>query len=131
METCKGKVCPTLSAAGGLVVCIEHQCAHYQQLIGRHPQTGEPLAEFDCAIRWQNVLLIETSGQVRQYAAATESMRNEARKDSAAIGNSILAVAEAVGKAAAQQRSAELEIPARRVERLPLLARLRLAFRGE
>jgi hypothetical protein len=116
------------SGAAGYVVCIEHQCAHYQQLLGNHPQTGEPLGQFDCAIRWHNVLLIENAGQVRQHAAAVESMRNEARKDSAALGNSILEVATAVARAAAERVPGELvEV---RSARLPLLERLRLAFKG-
>jgi len=124
-ETCKGKVCPTLSAAGPLVVCIEHQCAYYQQLLGNHPQDGSPLGYFDCAIRWHNILLVENAKQVREHAAAVESMRNEARKDAAAMGNSILAVAEAVGKAVPAQLVELRAEPA-----LPLLQRLRLAFKG-
>ena len=99
-ETCKGKVCPKLSAPDNLVNCIEHRCAHYQQILGEHPQTGEALGQWDCAFNWTNILLIGVGKDARQTAAAVESARNEARKDAAAIGGGLLAVADEVAVAA-------------------------------
>lgn len=84
-DTCKGKVCPKLSAQGRKVVCIEHKCAHYQHLLGDHPQTGEKLDHWDCAVNWTNILLIENAHKVREFAAAVDSARNEARTDAAAV----------------------------------------------
>jgi hypothetical protein len=78
-ESCKGKVCPRLSAPGSLVNCIEHQCAHFQMLLGAHPQSGASIQEWDCAFNWTSILLIEVSKEVRQGAAATESFRNEVK----------------------------------------------------
>lgn len=57
--------------------CKRHDCKFYVQVMGKHPQTGQELNEFDCAISWLPVLLIEGAQQTRQAAAATESFRNE------------------------------------------------------
>jgi hypothetical protein len=76
------KICPELSGVdldGKLVeiTCKEHACAKWIQVQGTHPQTGEPLSEYDCTHNWQTVLLIENSQQQRQTGAAIESLRNE------------------------------------------------------
>jgi hypothetical protein len=39
--------------------------------------TGNQVDEFQCAIAWMPMLLIENSGQQRQTGAAVESFRNE------------------------------------------------------
>jgi len=66
------KLCPLLKSE-----CIEHQCNFYIQLLGSHPQTGVPVSEFDCAIKWLPILLIEGAKETRQAAGAIESFRNE------------------------------------------------------
>ena len=67
-----GKKCPLLRRK-----CIESECAFWMQLRGAHPQTGEPVDEYDCAARWLVVTQIEASKEMRQGAAAIESFRNE------------------------------------------------------
>lgn len=57
--------------------CVEHACAFYTQLQGTHPQTGEVLNEWGCAIAWMPMLAVENSQQQRQTGAAVESFRNE------------------------------------------------------
>lgn len=57
--------------------CIEHRCKFYVQLLGNNPQTGVQEAKWDCAVAFLPILIIETSKEVRQAAAATESFRNE------------------------------------------------------
>ena len=57
--------------------CRQFECLWWIQLRGTHPQTGQDLDEYDCAVRWLPVLLIENAKEVRQGAAATESMRNQ------------------------------------------------------
>lgn len=47
---------------------------------GKHPQTGEEVDEWNCAMTWLPVLLIENSQQQRQTGAAVESFRNEVVK---------------------------------------------------
>lgn len=56
--------------------CIKSKCAHWQHILGRHPQTGQDVDKFDCAFLWHNILAIEVAQEVRQSAAATESFRN-------------------------------------------------------
>ncbi|MDO8706435.1 MAG: hypothetical protein Q7J84_15960 [Sulfuricaulis sp.] len=54
-----------------------HTCPWYTLLRGKNPQSGAEVDDWGCAISWLPVLLIETSKEVRQGAAATESFRNE------------------------------------------------------
>lgn len=67
----RGEFCPFLKKA-----CIEHKCKQYVHLTGTHPQTGQPVDEFDCSFAWMPVLLIEGAKETRQAAAAVESLRN-------------------------------------------------------
>jgi hypothetical protein len=39
--------------------------------------TGNQIDDYQCAIAWMPMLLIENSGQQRQTGAAVESFRNE------------------------------------------------------
>ena len=99
--------CPLLKKA-----CIEHRCRWYIQLIGADPQTGEQLNKWGCAVEFIPVLLIENAKEVRQTAAAVETMRNEAVKDSNAVvgGLATLAMAMKDRKAIGlQQDQARLE----------------------
>ena len=52
---------------------------------GTHPQTGQELDEYDCAIRWLPVLLIENAKETRQGAAAVESFRNQVVRQQEAL----------------------------------------------
>ena len=54
-----------------------HTCPWWQHVRGTNPNTGEEVDKWDCAIALLPLLMIETSSQVRQGAAATESFRNE------------------------------------------------------
>ena len=67
----KEKKCPLIKDS-----CMEHECHFYIQLLGKHPQTGQDVHEYGCAIGWLPFLLIENSKEVRQGAAATENFRN-------------------------------------------------------
>lgn len=68
----KEKICPLLKKP-----CLEEECMWYVQLRGTHPQTGEPIDQFDCSLVITPLLLIENSMQQRQTGAAVESFRNE------------------------------------------------------
>ncbi len=57
--------------------CKEHACRWYIQVLGANPQTGEQMNQWDCAITWMPLLLIENSQQQRQTCGAVESFRNE------------------------------------------------------
>ncbi len=68
-----GDACPFL----GGQPCIGLKCKMMTQLRGKHPQTGEPIDEWDCAVKWLPVLLIESTQAARESGAAVESLRNE------------------------------------------------------
>ena len=72
MKLQQGTFCPLIKKD-----CIGLQCVWFIQIRGTHPQTGEPVDEYDCSIKWLPTLLIDNTQQVRHHAAATESFRNE------------------------------------------------------
>ena len=88
------KLCPLLKKA-----CVEHQCRWYLQLLGKHPQTGQDISEWGCAVELLPILLIETSKEVRQAAAATESLRNE----NVSAAGSMIAALDRIRETAEQQ----------------------------
>jgi hypothetical protein len=67
-----GTFCPLIKDK-----CKQLDCAFFLQVRGSHPQTGAPVDEWDCAIKWLPVLMIENTNTARGTQAATESMRNE------------------------------------------------------
>ncbi len=70
--------------------CKEHACKWYIQIQGLHPQTGEQLNRWDCAISWLPVLLIENSKKQHETGAAVESFRNEMVVANAQTRNALL-----------------------------------------
>ena len=68
----QGKLCPLIGED-----CRQLECSWYTKISGNHPQTGEPIDEWGCAVTWLPVLMIENSQQQRQTGAAVESFRNE------------------------------------------------------
>jgi hypothetical protein len=68
----QGKFCPLIKKD-----CIGLQCSWYVQVRGTNPQSGQEVDEWACSIAWLPMLLINTAQEVRQGAAATESVRNE------------------------------------------------------
>jgi hypothetical protein len=71
--------------------CIGLQCRMMVQIRGVNPNTGEPVDEWDCTLRWVPVLLIENSQQQRQTGAAVESFRNEMVKSNEASRDLLVA----------------------------------------
>ena len=57
--------------------CVKHKCNFYLQVLGRNPNTGQEVNEWNCAVSWLPMLLIEGSQQTRQAGSAIESFRNE------------------------------------------------------
>jgi hypothetical protein len=72
MELKPGQYCPLIKKD-----CIQLKCAWFIQLRGTHPQTGQEIDEWGCAIAWNPMLLIENAKMQRQTGAAVESFRNE------------------------------------------------------
>lgn len=78
----KGLICP-LHRKDVSKVC--HTCAWYEQVRGHHPQTGEPVDKWACAISLLPMLTIENSQMQRQTGAAVESFRNEVGRQQSAL----------------------------------------------
>ena len=72
MKLEQGKFCPLIGKD-----CIGLQCSWFTQIRGTHPQTGEEIDEWGCAVNWIPTLLIENSQQKRLTGASVESLRNE------------------------------------------------------
>jgi hypothetical protein len=72
MEIKQGNFCPLIQKE-----CIGIQCAWLTQIRGINPNTGKEVDEWNCAITWLPMLLVENSQQQRQTGAAVESFRNE------------------------------------------------------
>ena len=83
----EGKVCP-LHKQDMSKVC--HKCPWWTRLQGKHPNSGDAVDEWGCAVSWLPMLLCENSQQSRQAGAAVESLRNVV--DS--VGNGLIKAAE-------------------------------------
>ena len=68
MKLEQGKFCPLIDKD-----CIGLQCSWFTQIRGNHPQTGEPVDEWGCAVTWVPFLLIENSQQQRETGAAVDT----------------------------------------------------------
>ena len=60
----------------GFASCRKLDCGWFIQLRGTHPNTGEPIDEWGCAIAWKPILMIETAQQQRQTDAALDNLLN-------------------------------------------------------
>ncbi len=110
MQMQRKNLCPF----AGFAECRQLDCALFTQLRGTHPQTGADIDEWGCSLAWLPVLLIENAQQVRQGAAATESLRNEmvrAAEASQAITLAALGADNAAGAAAHPRTIALQEVP--------------------
>ena len=72
MQLKNGTFCPLLKKD-----CVGLVCAWFTRVQGIDTNTGNQIDEYQCAIAWMPMLLIENSGQQRQTGAAVESFRNE------------------------------------------------------
>lgn len=66
------KLCPLLKKE-----CIEHQCEWYINILGLHPQTGETINDWRCAISFLPVLLVENSKEQRGTAASCDKIASQ------------------------------------------------------
>jgi hypothetical protein len=72
MELKPGSYCPLIKGD-----CVELKCAWFTQMRGTNPNTGKEVDEWNCAVAWLPMLLVENSMQQRHTGAAVESFRNE------------------------------------------------------
>jgi len=57
--------------------CKQLDCAWFIEIHGTHPNTGEPLKDWGCAMSMMPMMLIENARQQHSTGAAIESFRNE------------------------------------------------------
>ena len=72
MQLEQAKFCPLIQAD-----CKGLGCNWFVQLRGKHPQTGDPVDEWDCAIKWLPILVIENTKEAIGLSASIDSFRNE------------------------------------------------------
>ena len=72
MQIKPGTFCPLIKDE-----CVQFKCMFWTQLRGKHPQTGAPLDEWDCAIKWLPILMIENTKEAIGVSASIDSFRNE------------------------------------------------------
>lgn len=72
MQLKPGNFCPIIKEE-----CVGLKCNWMTQIRGSNPNTGTEIDEWNCAITWLPLLIIENSQQQRQTGAAVESFRNE------------------------------------------------------
>ena len=83
-----GTFCPLIKKD-----CVGLTCAWYTRVQGMDMNTGNQVDNYECAISWLPMLLIENSGQQRQTGAAVESFRNEMVKSNEQSQQLLLATA--------------------------------------
>lgn len=88
MQLKNGNFCPLIKKD-----CVGLTCAWFTRVQGFDTNTGNQVDNYECAISWLPMLLIENSGQQRQTGAAVESFRNEMVKANEVNTKLILATA--------------------------------------
>jgi hypothetical protein len=83
-----GTFCPLIKKD-----CVGLTCAWYTRVQGIDTNTGNQVDNYECAISWLPMLLIENSGQQRSTGAAVESFRNEMVKSNEQSQQLLLATA--------------------------------------
>lgn len=68
----QGTFCPLIKKE-----CVGLKCAWFTRVQGYDKNTGKEVDEYQCAITWMPMLLVENSGTQRETGAAVESFRNE------------------------------------------------------
>jgi hypothetical protein len=71
------------------------QCAWYTKVAGYDTNTGKDVEDWQCAVAWLPMLLIENSGQQRQTGSAIESFRNEMVKTNEITSNVLIGAVRA------------------------------------
>jgi len=66
-------MCP-LHKAKMSKVC--HTCPLWMQVRGQHPNTGEQLDKWNCALAWGPVMAMDAARNSNQTTAAVEGLRN-------------------------------------------------------
>jgi hypothetical protein len=89
MQIKSGSFCPLIKND-----CVQMQCAWFTKVNGVDMNTGKEVEDWQCAVSWLPMLLIENSGQQRRTGVAVESFRNEMVKANEMSTQMLLAATE-------------------------------------
>lgn len=64
--------CPLIKAE-----CLQLKCSWFIKLIGTDNNTGQPVEDWGCSIKWLPMLLVENSNQQRQTCSSVDALRSE------------------------------------------------------
>ena len=68
--------------------CKQHGCRLYIHVQGTNPNTGQPMDEWDCSLKFLPFMMIEVAQQARQAGASTDKVANEVRSLKATVTQS-------------------------------------------
>ena len=95
MQLKPGNFCPILKEE-----CVGLKCAWFTKVEGYDINSGKQIDEWNCAMTFIPMLLIENSGMSRQTGAAVESFRNEMVKSNDTMHQIFLNAASKAGRIA-------------------------------
>lgn len=79
-----------------------HTCAWYIQVIGKNPQTGQDLSEWNCSIAFMPMMQIETTKAGRETTATVDSLRDEVQKSNdVGMANALMGINQQIRAIAA------------------------------
>ena len=67
-----GTFCPIIKDE-----CMGRKCKLYIKMLGKHPQTGNPIDHWDCTLNWITIIGTENNQKINELGASIDSMRNE------------------------------------------------------
>ncbi len=70
-----GATCEKVEEENGKQVL--YRCPWYKKIVGKDPQTAEHVEQWDCAISWLPMLLIENSKMALESTASIDELRKE------------------------------------------------------
>lgn len=68
-------LCPLLNKP-----CIKHDCQWYMSVMGTNPNTGMDFQNYQCAVLFMPLLVMQNAQAVRQTGSAVQETRNEVAK---------------------------------------------------
>ncbi len=85
MKLESGKFCPLIGKD-----CIQLQCSWFTQVRGTHPQTGERVDEWGCAVTWLPLLLMENTKEQISTTDTLADFRDETIKENRTMFTNVI-----------------------------------------
>lgn len=85
MKIEQGKFCPLIGKD-----CIGLQCSWFTQVRGTHPQTGEQVDEWGCAVTWLPLLLMENTKEQISTTDTLADFRDETIKENRTMFTNVI-----------------------------------------